>query len=317
MAIIAKRESSLQYRIKQEQNKLQKEHHTGTVFLIVGLAFIVLGLITTLIMPLLLIFNLMIGIPLCLIGLKRLRRQSPLLKNLQKGVEGERKVTELLQRALPDTYTIVNDVRLPIYNRKTQVDHMIIGPQGILNIETKNWQAHVKETNGRWFIRTKHKAFTKNFNPMKQSQYHEKAIKGMLDKYSDIPISIQEKLHTQTVVVFTDPNCKIEMTSKENHYVFRLDEFKQYLEFYQIRYAPLIQAETRYLTDFFKSLHFRGERSVKHKEINYDSKPKPTKSTKSTNDCPKCGHKMVKRKGKHGIFLGCSSFPKCRHTMSV
>ena len=33
--------------------------------------------------------------------------------------------------------------------------------------------------------------------------------------------------------------------------------------------------------------------------------------------CPKCGGKLVKRKGKYGEFFGCSNFPKCKYTKSV
>jgi DNA topoisomerase-1 len=33
--------------------------------------------------------------------------------------------------------------------------------------------------------------------------------------------------------------------------------------------------------------------------------------------CPKCGKPLVKRNGKNGEFLGCSSFPKCRHTQNI
>ncbi|WP_339724804.1 topoisomerase DNA-binding C4 zinc finger domain-containing protein [uncultured Paraglaciecola sp.] len=39
---------------------------------------------------------------------------------------------------------------------------------------------------------------------------------------------------------------------------------------------------------------------------------------KNTTTCPKCASPMVKRVAKKGAnlgneFLGCSSFPKCRH----
>ncbi len=34
-------------------------------------------------------------------------------------------------------------------------------------------------------------------------------------------------------------------------------------------------------------------------------------------DCPECGSKLVVRRGKTGRFLGCSTFPKCRHTQSL
>lgn len=33
--------------------------------------------------------------------------------------------------------------------------------------------------------------------------------------------------------------------------------------------------------------------------------------------CPKCGARMVKRKGMYGEFYGCSSFPRCRGTRNL
>ena len=30
--------------------------------------------------------------------------------------------------------------------------------------------------------------------------------------------------------------------------------------------------------------------------------------------CPDCGSKMISRKGKYGIFWGCSKFPACKGT---
>ena len=33
--------------------------------------------------------------------------------------------------------------------------------------------------------------------------------------------------------------------------------------------------------------------------------------------CPECGHKLVLRKGKFGMFLGCSNYPNCRHIENI
>ena len=33
--------------------------------------------------------------------------------------------------------------------------------------------------------------------------------------------------------------------------------------------------------------------------------------------CERCGSKMVKRWGKRGYFLACSTYPKCRFTREV
>lgn len=39
------------------------------------------------------------------------------------------------------------------------------------------------------------------------------------------------------------------------------------------------------------------------------------KSNKTDDDdiCPKCGGRLVKRKGKYGEFIGCSNYPKCHY----
>ena len=34
-------------------------------------------------------------------------------------------------------------------------------------------------------------------------------------------------------------------------------------------------------------------------------------------DCPVSGHKMMKRYGRNGWFLGCSAYPECKHTMPL
>lgn len=37
-------------------------------------------------------------------------------------------------------------------------------------------------------------------------------------------------------------------------------------------------------------------------------KPQPTGQT-----CPECGGKLVQRKGKHGLFVGCANYPRCKY----
>lgn len=34
----------------------------------------------------------------------------------------------------------------------------------------------------------------------------------------------------------------------------------------------------------------------------------------SKNICPKCGGKLILRRGKYGQFIGCTNYPKCRFT---
>jgi DNA topoisomerase-1 len=41
------------------------------------------------------------------------------------------------------------------------------------------------------------------------------------------------------------------------------------------------------------------------------------KPVETDRDCPDCGSKLVIRKGSRGPFLGCSKYPKCKHTEDV
>jgi DNA topoisomerase-1 len=45
--------------------------------------------------------------------------------------------------------------------------------------------------------------------------------------------------------------------------------------------------------------------------------PSAPRSVPTDIDCEECGKPMVIRSGRRGPFLGCSGYPKCRHTMEV
>ena len=61
-------------------------------------------------------------------------------RSYRLGFEGEEKVTSLLQRSLSDCYFLVNDV---VYSdnwgKKRNIDHVLLGPNAVFAIETKNW----------------------------------------------------------------------------------------------------------------------------------------------------------------------------------
>ncbi|HAI74477.1 TPA: hypothetical protein DCL22_03800 [Candidatus Moranbacteria bacterium] len=44
---------------------------------------------------------------------------------------------------------------------------------------------------------------------------------------------------------------------------------------------------------------------------------KDSPAVSSDKTCPKCGSKMILRKGRYGKFYGCSKFPYCRGTKQV
>jgi hypothetical protein len=63
------------------------------------------------------------------------------------GARGEREVVRTLAE-LPDTFVVINDVNLrlvpPLMSNEgrrfhCQADHVVVGPPGVFNVETKNW----------------------------------------------------------------------------------------------------------------------------------------------------------------------------------
>jgi hypothetical protein len=65
------------------------------------------------------------------------------------GMRGERHVTEAL-KSLPDDYVLLNYLMLP--EGKGNVDHLLIGPNGLFVIETKCYSGIVRCEGDQWFV---------------------------------------------------------------------------------------------------------------------------------------------------------------------
>lgn len=57
-----------------------------------------------------------------------------------------------------------------------------------------------------------------------------------------------------------------------------------------------------------------NSRRITHRHSHRRTRKKDKNETKI---CPECGKSMKQRKGRFGLFLGCSGYPKCRHTEPV
>jgi hypothetical protein len=70
-------------------------------------------------------------------------------KQWHKGQKGKAGVTEAL-RSLPGDYVLLNDLELP--DIKGSVDHVVIGPNGLFVLATKNYSGFIKcERDSWWF----------------------------------------------------------------------------------------------------------------------------------------------------------------------
>ena len=81
-----------------------------------------------------------------------------------------------------------------------------------------------------------------------------------------------------------------------------IKEDGKYRIFVNVYFCKIMDAETDAEIDFF------GHVALK----NVSAKVDATKM-----QCPKCGARMKFRKGRFGVFLGCSNYPECRNTANV
>ena len=100
------------------------------------------------------------------------------------GDEGERIALEILS-ALPDEYTVLNDVRVPNPKSRTgntQIDYIVIGPNGCFVVEVKYHRGMIVNTQDRWVVTKtsiKGHQYTKEVrNPMKQVASQIKALRS-------------------------------------------------------------------------------------------------------------------------------------------
>ena len=67
------------------------------------------------------------------------KTRSP-IRSLRRGEQGELMVAQAIERdLLPNGYVVFHDIQLKDGKRKFNIDHLLIGPQGVFVIETKNY----------------------------------------------------------------------------------------------------------------------------------------------------------------------------------
>lgn len=94
-----------------------------------------------------------------------------------KGLEGENLVLNYLN-TLPKDYFVFNDVNLP--GKKGNIDHVVIGPNGIFTIETKNYGGKYYIKGNQWFYYKDGEYKKINYNPGSQVIKNTMDIKGFL-----------------------------------------------------------------------------------------------------------------------------------------
>jgi hypothetical protein len=152
------------------------------------------------------------------------------LTNIRSGRLGERLVTDLL-RSLPDTYLLVNDVVLP--NGRGNVDHVLIGPCGVVVIETKRVAGRIRCYADEWSVNGRLRG-----SISRQVNGGAGAVRSCLAARHPDLISTELRW-VESVVVFTHPTCHLEVNRARTAVVRYSELLQVILEFTKKHYlAP-------------------------------------------------------------------------------
>ena len=135
------------------------------------------------------------------------------IKIVYSGLKGEKNTTKLLG-TLPDSYTVLSDIKVEVEGKSSQIDHIVVGPTGVYVIETKNMNGSIVGNESDHQL-VQHKIgrrggeYSKSFyNPVKQVGTHVYRVSAYLKKHS---------LGTwvQGVVLFSNPDAEVHIQSNK------------------------------------------------------------------------------------------------------
>lgn len=227
------------------------------------------------------------------------------------GKIGERKVARQLHR-LSKKYIVLNNLLLDTSCGTTQIDHIVISPYGIFVIETKNYKGWIfgHENSQEWkqSLLGKRTFFGwssnqyKFRNPIRQNMAHVIAVKAILKEIGDFKIV--------PIVTFSD-NAELNITTP-NNIVINWNDL--YTEIKSYNTQCIGQEDIHRIVHKLQNANISNEESISKHIYDIQENLQNRNLAISNRICPKCGGRLVERKGKFGEFWGCSNYPSCKFT---
>jgi hypothetical protein len=207
-------------------------------------------------------------------------------------------------------YTNLSDTTIRLKDGSTtQIDHIILSRFGIFVIETKNMKG--------WIFGSEHqKMWTQSIygkknsfqNPLLQNYKHIKALEEVL--------GIDRGIYS--IVTFVgDSTFKTVMPCN----VFHGGKYIGYIESFRSRIFSRVELQR--ISDTLEHQSLVKSRATNREHIASLKKASVASENLYKRDskiiCKRCSSVMVERRNRvnQELFLGCSSYPRCRHTERV
>jgi hypothetical protein len=118
------------------------------------------------------------------------------------GLEGEKEVVQQLQKKLDNNYTLINSLYLNDYGG--DIDHILLAPNGVFVLETKNWNGKIFCNEDVWERPGK----PDMGSPSRQVKRNAAKIKRIIDLSPDLR---GLDVYVEGVVVFTNNKATLEL----------------------------------------------------------------------------------------------------------
>jgi predicted RNA-binding Zn-ribbon protein involved in translation (DUF1610 family) len=224
-----------------------------------------------------------------------------------KGTFGEQKVSRKLKRLNKKEFKVLNDVLLANGNSTSQIDHIVISRTGIFVIETKNYKGwiHGHEKSEYW-TQSIYSHKIKLRNPIKQNWAHVYVLKKILSEYNFIKYF--------PIVVFVG-NAKLKNITSKIPVIYTRQLLKTIKSNTEVQNLSIEQIND--ITDKLNQLNIGRKKEFRRHVKRIKKQTIERRKKEVSKICPKCGGKLVVKKGRYGKFYGCSNFPKCTYTLNI
>ena len=143
-----------------------------------------------------------LGLLFALVLARAAFRQYARATRYRKGILGEKLVSTVLA-GLSDDFYLINDVTLP--GHRGNIDHVLVGPCGVVTIETKHYRGVIRCDRDQWFVDGRR---IKSIS--RQVTLGAMAVKDCLNDRS-LAFRTSRVRWVEGVVVFTNPLCRLDI----------------------------------------------------------------------------------------------------------
>jgi hypothetical protein len=130
----------------------------------------------------------------------------------RRGYEGEKSVTKILSSTLGNEYSLINDVTIP--DGHGNIDHIVLGPNGIFVIETKNFAGKIACDGDNWsskhngkFHRLIHYDLGSPSKQVKRNATRVKRVIASLEAFKS------RKIWVDGILVFANKNVQLQINN--------------------------------------------------------------------------------------------------------